>query len=544
MGLFSASIRFVALASFAAAIFSIVPHEVAAADAVVRDGLPLKVANRKIIILRGPIAGYSAKERVESAVERIERALAEERDPAVTTEENADGTRVMLGGKPAFLVTKVDIDEQIGETTQNVAREAGKRLQYAIGQQREHETPRYLAMAATFSTVSTVLYALVLWLIWRVNGWVGGRLAASAARSQAIQVSGVSLLDAAHVLIYTRRLILFVAWLLAIALTVGWLTYILDQFPFTRPWGEGLEGNLSRIAKDIALAMIGAIPGLIFVGIIYLIARGISRVAEVFFRRVESGRVHVGWLDADTSRPTRRIFNIVLFVFALAMAYPYLPGAQTEAFKGLSVLVGLMISIGATSVVGQAFNGLILMYTRAFRRGDYVRIGDNEGTVIELGMFITRIRTGLGEEIALPNSTVMATSTRNYSRAVPGTGFIVDTVVTINYATPWRQVHAILEEAASRTPGVAKTPPPMVRQTAFADFYTEYRLIAYTPVEDPMQRADVLNQLHGNIQDVFNEHGVPMLSTHYMMDPKEPHTVPRDRWYAAPARPPEGQEGK
>ena len=206
--------------------------------------------------------------------------------------------------------------------------------------------------------------------------------------------------------------------------------------------------------------------------------------------------------------------------------------------KGLSVLVGLMVSLGGASVIGQAFSGMILMYARVFRNGDYVRIGDNEGTVIELGMFATRLRTGMGEEITLSNSNVMAATTKNYSRAVPGTGYVVDTVVTIGYGTPWRQVEAMLLEAARRTQDIAQKPPPMVRQTALSDYYVEYRLVAYTPLEQPAPRVEVLHRLHGNIQDVFNEFGVQIMSPHYELDPKSPQVVPKDQWYAAPARAP------
>ena len=516
-----------------------VPESHAQAQQTAREGMPVVVANRQIIILRGPIAGYTAKERAIGTMQRIDAALASEEFPAVTTKEHEDGTLVMLGGKHAFLVTKIDVDSQAGETTQNVAREAGKRLERAIAERREQETPRYLAVAAGFAALGTLLYGAVLWLIFRVSGWAGRRLsAAAAAHSEKLNVSGVRLLDAYHVLLLTRRLIIFIAWVLALALATGWLTFVLEQFPYTRPWGEQLGGNLLGILREIALAIVGALPGLLFVAVIYVIARVVIRTAEVFFRRVEQGKLDVGWIDPDTSRPTRRIFNFVIWVFALAMAYPYLPGAQTEAFKGLSVLVGLMVTIGASSVVGQAFNGLILMYTRAFRGGDYVRIGDSEGTVVELGLFATRLRTGLGEEVTLPNSGVMAGTVKNYSRAVPGTGYVVDTVVTIGYSTPWRQVHAMLEEAARRTADIAKAPAPMVRQTALSDFYVEYRLIAYTPVETPARRVDVLNQLHGNIQDVFNEHDVQIMSPHYMMDPKDPQVVPKDKWHLPPARPP------
>jgi small-conductance mechanosensitive channel len=508
-----------------------------------REASTLKVANRTIITLRGPLAGYSAKERVHNTTVRIEEVLSQERLPAITLEQHEIGTRVLLGGKHAFIVSKIDIDEQAGETTHVVASEAAKRLERAIVERREQETPRYLATQFAYAALATLVYAAILWLIYRVNVWIRRRLAAAAAaRSHGVQVSGVHVLDVAYALRFSRRLSTIAAWIIALVVGSGWLTFVLEQFPYTRPWGEHLEDNLVAIIRDIALAIVGALPGLVFVLIIFLIARGIIRLARVFFDRVENGQIDVGWVDTDTARPTRRIVDVVIWLFALAMAYPYLPGAQTEAFKGLSVLAGLMVTIGASSVVGQAFNGLILMYTRAFRTGDYVRIGESEGTVVELGMFATRIRTGLGEELTLPNSTVMSASMKNYSRAVPGTGYIVDTTVTIGYSTPWRQVHAMLEEAARRTPEVAREPQPIVRQTALSDFYVEYRLVAYTPVEHPGLRIDVLNRLHGNIQDVFNEHGVQIMSPHYMKDPAAPQVVPKESWYLAPARPPGAQK--
>jgi len=219
------------------------------------------------------------------------------------------------------------------------------------------------------------------------------------------------------------------------------------------------------------------------------------------------------------------------------MAYPYIPGAQTDAFKGLSVLLGLMVSVGASGIIGQAASGLILMYTRTFRPGEYVRINDSEGTVVGLGLFTTRIRTGLGEELTVPNSMVLGTVTRNYSRTVTGAGFVLDTAVTIGYDAPWRQVHAMLIEAAGKTPGVLADPPPRVFQTALSDFYVEYRLVCQAIPADPRPRAEVLSALHSNILDTFNEHGVQIMSPHYFADPADAKVVPPAKWYAPPAEP-------
>ena len=168
----------------------------------------------------------------------------------------------------------------------------------------------------------------------------------------------------------------------------------------------------------------------------------------------------------------------MIWLFALASAYPFLPGASSEAFKGVSVLAGLMLSLGASGVVGQIMAGLSLMYSRALRGASTCGSASIEGTVTAMGLFTIKIHTGLGEEVSVPNTVVVGAPMRNYSRAGADGQFMLHTAVTIGYATPWRQVHAMLLEAARRTPGVAPQPPPYVLQTALSDFYVEYRLCA------------------------------------------------------------------
>ncbi|PTT78019.1 mechanosensitive ion channel protein MscS, partial [Pelomonas sp. HMWF004] len=215
-----------------------------------------------------------------------------------------------------------------------------------------------------------------------------------------------------------------------------------------------------------------------------------------------------------------------------------LPGASSEAFKGVTVLAGLMVSLGASGVVGQLMAGLSLMYSRALRVGEYVRVGDVEGTVTGLGMFSTRLQTGMGEEVSLPNAVVFGQPIRNFSRLVPDDGqYIVHTAVTIGYSTPWRQVHALLLEAARRTPGLLAQPAPYVVQTALSDFYVEYRLCAQGSRTAPRRRAEAVSQLHGHIQDVFNENDVQIMSPHYRADPAPAQVVPPGPWFAPEAGP-------
>jgi small-conductance mechanosensitive channel len=504
----------------------------AAAQEAPRQSAAVVIANRTVIVLRGPIAGYSAEERVRNAIDRIETALDADPYARISFDDSEAGTRVLLGETLGYIVTKIDIDSVAGETPQILAKESAKRLERAIVERREQHSLRYLAIAAAYAAGASAVYAALLWLlVWgsrRLSGYVS---LAAEEKVRKLQIGNVR--------VFATRAVQVLAWLLALMATVWWLAFVLQQFPYTRRWGEDLQVNLLDMARQIVLAILGALPGLAFAVVIFFLARLLIRVAGAFFDRVEQGTLQLTWLDTDTARPTRRIFSIVVWVFALAMAYPFLPGAGTDAFKGLSVLVGLMLSLGGASVIGQAFSGIILMYMRIFRRGDYVRIGDTEGTVTELGMFATRIRTGMGEEIAVSNSTVLTSTTKNYSRAVPGTGIVVlDTVVTIGYSTPWRQVEAMLREAARRTDGIAHAPEPLVRQTALSDFYAEYRLIGYSRAQTADERTDIINHLHGHIQDVFNEYGVQITSPHYMLEPKQSQVVPKEHWYAPPAQAP------
>ena len=202
-----------------------------------------------------------------------------------------------------------------------------------------------------------------------------------------------------------------------------------------------------------------------------------------------------------------------------------------------------MVSLGGSSVVGQAASGLILMYTRTIRAGEYVRIGDHEGTVTELGMFTTRIRTGLGEEITLSNSLIMRARRRRTTRApVQGTGYVVDTVRDHRLRHAVAQVEAMLLEAARRTDDVLRIPPRIVFQTALSDFYVEYRLVCQAVRRAARAARRGAQPLHAHIQDVFNEHGVQIMSPHYVMDPKEPHLVPKEKWFTSPAKVPERKE--
>ncbi|QGZ42621.1 mechanosensitive ion channel-like protein [Pseudoduganella flava] len=496
----------------------------------------LVVANRTVMVFRAPLAGYTAQERADAAERRLEKALAKPGEQRAATRPIAEGTQVLLAGQALFLVTPGDVNALAGDTTDEVASESARRLAQALQDRRDRSSVRHLAIAGAFCLLATAVYGGLLHMVSLAQRSMRERCALLlGVRMKRVRSRYARLLDAEQYVPFALLITVMVAWALRLLFTFVWGAFVLAQVPYTRGWGERLGTHLLGTAAEAAHAAANALPGLLLVALITVVARLAMATATSIFRRVESGEVQGGWLDQETAPPTRRIVNIMIGLFALAMAYPYLPGSHTAAFQGVSVLAGLMVSIGASSVVAQAASGLILIYTRSLRKGEYVRIGAAEGTVSEVGMFATRLRTGFGEEIALPNAFILGNTVCNFSRARPGTGYMLDTSVTIGYDTPWRQVHALLKGAAAATPGIAADPAPIVALTALTDFYIEYKLIAYAACASPRDRAHVLTHLHQNIVDGFNLHGVQIMSPHFTEQPATPHVVAPANWHRSPA---------
>lgn len=489
------------------------------------------LGGRTIFIFRSTLSGYPPQERADAAERRLERALAQSGPQRPGIRSISEGTQVLLDGSLLFLVSHADVNSLAGDTTDLLAQESAAQLGKALQERREQHSPRYIAQALALCAAATIALAAFLWALLGVRRHSKRRLEAVLGRRLArVKVHNVRVLDAGHLVHFSRRILDVLAWLAGLLAAYIWLAFVLARIPFARNWGESLQQFLFNTAIGLAASAANAVPGLVVVVVIVLLARLATAMLASVFARIESGELQFGWLDGDTAVPTRRLAAVVIWLFALAMAYPYLPGAHTAAFQGVTVLAGLMLSIGASSIVSQGASGLILLYTRALRKGDYVSIGDVQGTIVEPGIFDTRLRTGMGVDVAMPNAWVLSNTIKNYSRAVPG-AFVLDTTVTIGYDTPWRQVHAMLEEAARLTQGIAAEPRPYVIQCALSDFYIEYKLVSCSSLSSPGTRAELLSQLHQNVLDVFNREGVQIMSPHFMQEPLHPQTVPPDRWF-------------
>ena len=273
---------------------------------------------------------------------------------------------------------------------------------------------------------------------------------------------------------------------------------------------------------------------------ILLLTRFVARLVQLLFQGIESGRISLPWIYPETAQPTRKLFTLGIWLFGIALAYPHLPGSNSDAFRGLSVFVGLVVSLGSSGLVNQVMSGFTLTYSRALRHGDFVQVADTIGTVEGLGTLSTKIKTARGEDVTIPNAVMVSNTVTNYTRFADE-GVFVPTSISIGYDVPWRQVQALLLLAASRTPGVRGKPAPVVRQPTLADSYVQYTL--FFCLERPAERAITLAAVNTSILDAFNEYGVQITSPNYEGDPEKPKIVPRDQWFAAPAMPPDEPAG-
>jgi small-conductance mechanosensitive channel len=382
--------------------------------------------------------------------------------------------------------------------------------------------------------IATLILIVLIWVLRTVRIRTLRRLETIAALPE--RFPGIAgdlrpqLIQAAQSVIrmITTGVMLFLGYL--------WLVYSLEQFPYSAAWGNQLGEFLVSLFLDFGRGALAAIPGLIAVVIVILLARWCVRVVNVVFKEMDRGKLSLPGLERETARTTQTLLIAAIWLFALVVAYPFIPGSDTEAFKGLSVLVGLMITLGSTGLINQVISGLFVIYSRSVRPGDYVRIGDIDGQVMNVGFLATKLKTPRQEEITLPHSVLVGAATTNYSRLAGDDGMVVTVSVTIGYDVPWRQVHSLLLLGAARTRGIRSEPPPRVLQRELSDFYVQYHLMAH--LQEGENRAEVISELHAQIQDAFNEFGAQIMAPHYESQPERKVFVPKPEWHIAPASPP------
>jgi small-conductance mechanosensitive channel len=500
------------------------------------ESYTLTFFNREIVRLRARVVGRRPAERALGASRLLRELVAQGATTPVESRSFEGASIVTVGSRGVLMLTAADVDDLAGETLDGVTAQTVARLRRALDEAAEAHAPRRLVKEAATAATAIAGALFAIWILGRARRRLGDALGLISERKIAgIGIAAVDAPSASRVLALQRRAIGVAFTTADLVVIYGTTTFVLRQFPYTRAWGESMSGFLLMTVERLGLDAVRMLPGLVTVAIILTVTRFLVRLAGAWFTAVEQGQAQARWLHPDTAQPTRRLVTALLWVFAVVVAYPYMPGSETEAFKGVSVFLGLMVTLGSSGLVNHIMSGFMITYSRAVRVGDFVRIGDVEGTVTHLGVLSTKVKSLWSEEITIPNAVVVSQTTTDYSRSGDAAGVYTPTSVTIGYDAPWRQVHALLLGAAERTAGLRAVPKPLVVQASLEDFYVKYTLLV--SLEQQQARLFTLDALHANIQDLFNEHGVQIMSPNYVLDPAAPKVVPKERWFAAPADP-------
>ena len=355
------------------------------------------------------------------------------------------------------------------------------------------------------------LYRITKWLFRKLNRRIEGM---KDTKLHPIMIQNYELLDTGKQVIlieFLAKIAFYAVIAVQLVFTVPMIFYI---FPPTKALAYTLLGYIWTPVKGILIGIVDYIPDLITIIIIWIAIRYLIKLFKYLSNEVATERLKIPGFYPDWAHPTYNIIRFLLYAFMIAMIYPYLPGSDKGVFQGISVFVGLIISLGSSTVIGNVIAGWVITYMRPFRKGDRIKLNDTIGDIIEKTPLVTRIRTPKNEIVTLPNSFIMSSQSVNYTRSAQDFGLILHSEVTIGYDVPWRLVHRMLIEAALRTPGILHEPRPFVLETGLNDWYPVYQINAYT--KEAHRMAAIYSDLFQNIQDRFNEEGVEIMSPTYI----------------------------
>ncbi|ANA40307.1 mechanosensitive ion channel protein [Geobacter anodireducens] len=484
-------------------------HSLAQAPAAVTlNGKPLFYVRHRALSLM-------PRERAALISERLVRLA---RSPLVSPADvhavEAETVTDIIAGDTLILTVTDDDARAEGKTRHELVQSYLDVIRKALEDYHNDYSVQSLIKGAGLTIAATILLALLLLIIKRSYPVVRNTIESwSGTRIRDLKIQSFEIVSAGRI---TQVILSAVRWIRILAvflLVCVYLLSVLSFFPWTRRFAPLLLHYLTNPLVTAVKAVADYLPNLFFIAVIVVIAYFISRLMKVIIGEIGKGTISIPGFYPEWAEPTYKICRFLVIAFAVTVAFPYLPGSESPAFKGISIFLGVLFSLGSTSAVANVVAGIIITYMRAYHIGDRIKVGDTVGDVVEKNLLITRLRTIKNVDVTIPNSLLLSSHVLNYSSSAQEYGLILNTSVTIGYDTPWRQVHELLISAARRTEHVLELPEPFILQTALNDFYVTYELNAYT--DKPNRMANLYSQLHQNIQDTFNEAGVEIMSPHY-----------------------------
>jgi small-conductance mechanosensitive channel len=473
------------------------------------------IDGRTLFTVKGRILSFSPEERAQAIAGRIKKIADSITSPlnslgVVDGEASSD---IVAGDIIIMTVSEADARLE-GVTREWLASERLEQIRNAIANYRQVRGSRQLMSGALYSLGATALLAVLLLVIKMSFARLREGVESQRGRwIRTIRIQQIELLPEERIVAVLQLSLKILRLALIIVLLNVYLTFVLSRFPWTRELAVTLTTYVMAPVKQFAHGFMAALPDIFFIAVAIAIAYLATRCVRFFFHELGKGTITISGFQPDWAESTFKIVRFLIIAFSLVVIFPYLPGSESPAFKGISVFLGVLLSLGSTSAVANVVAGVILTYTGAFKLGDRVKIAETVGDVLEKNLLVTRVRTNKNIDITIPNAMVLGSHVINYSSSAQSCGLILNTTVTIGYDVPWRQIHEVLIAAARATEDILPKPEPFVLQTALNDFSVSYELNAYTAQSHSMAR--IYSALHENIQDRFNAAGIEIMSPHY-----------------------------
>jgi small-conductance mechanosensitive channel len=500
------------LAVLAASTFAQTPEARQATTA----GAPVTLESHPLFVVQTSLGPFSASERAAATSARLLAVAKDLSVPldAITAAPSDTSTDIIA--RDRVLLTVTDADAQAAKTTRaQLASSYIETIRSAVAQRRAEYSYRSLGIGALYGLLATFLLVFLLWSLGRIFPAVYRKLEASRGTViRTIRLQQVELISADRMTSILIRCLRIIRALVVAMVLYTYIPLVLSFFPWTREYAPTLLGYIVSPVRSAGAAFASYLPSLIVVIVASIAAYFCTRISHFFFDHLAKGSITLAGFYPEWAVPTHKIVRFLILAFTAVVIFPYLPGSDSPAFRGISIFLGVLFSLGSTSAVANIVAGTILTYTRAFQVGDRVKIADTIGDVTDKTLLATRVQTIKNEVVTVPNALVLGSHITNFSlSAGNGHALILHTTVTIGYDAPWRTIHGLLIAAALRTAGLLKDPRPFVLQTGLDDFYVHYEINGYT--NEPARMAVIYAELSQNIQDCFNEAGVEIMSPHF-----------------------------
>jgi small-conductance mechanosensitive channel len=496
-------------------------------------GFPVVFDHNTLLRIHQGNGSLSAEDRADLVTRRLNKIASD--NNLEITEKNFDiddrGNVVIVLFNKKTLITVTGDDATAADTSrQKLAEDYLNTIKKALRQYRIERRPFYWVIGVIFTAFTSLILFLILKFFDFIFPYSYSHLdRLQGSLIQSIRIQNLELLSAQKLTKAFKIIIRLIRITLTCFIVYTFIPIVLGFFPQSRKIGMILFDYLIQAINSVFNGLINYLPNIFVVFVISYLTYYILRFLKFIFREIETGNLHFSGFYPEWAQPTYRLLTWLTITLAAVFAFPYLPGFNSPAFKGVSAFVALLFTLGSTGVIANTVSGFVLIYTRAFQVSDRVKIGDAIGDVLEKDLLVTRIRTIKNVVITIPNSVIINSNVVNYSALKRDlkSPLILHTTITLGYDVPWRKVHQVLIAAAQNTNYILKTPLPFVLQTGLNDFYVSYEINAYT--NESTKMAEIYSHLHQNIQDKCNEADIEILSPHYSaIRDGHQNTIPAD----------------